>query len=47
MAEPGEEQLLRSGVEQLADLLGPTWELVPRTDTAERGGVDALVDVRP
>lgn len=42
-----DEQVLQRGVQQLSDLLGPAWELVPHTDVAERGGVDALVDVRP
>lgn len=41
------ERVLQGGTERLAELLGPGWELVPRTDVAERGGVDALVDVRP
>jgi hypothetical protein len=43
----GDEGVLRRGIEQLTDLLGPGWELVPRTDVDMPGGVDALVDVRP
>ncbi|MFD1148936.1 hypothetical protein [Saccharothrix hoggarensis] len=42
-----DDEVLLRGIQQLGDLLGPTWELAPRSDVAERGGVDALVDVRP
>ncbi|MFI9009545.1 helix-turn-helix domain-containing protein [Actinosynnema sp. NPDC053489] len=45
--EQSGEVVLRHGLERLADLLGRTWELSPRTDVTTRGGVDALVDVRP
>lgn len=45
--ELSDEGILRRGIGQLADLLGPDWELVPRTDVEVPGGVDALVDVSP